>query len=111
MVGVFQLCEKYFSGLANFGRDLGKPNNRLDGFNLTKERTNSAVVMVPPVMQKARGFRSNLPVTRIRQLPPSVHMTAKLIYNRSRIVLLFFFGKPFSFIKYELLLICRSFPL
>ena len=82
------------------GRDLSQPDRSFNRLDLTKERTNAAEVVVPPVLEQPRRFRSHTPVIRVRQVAPLVNLVAKLIDDGRGIVLLLFGREPLSFVKY-----------
>ena len=56
------------------------------------------------MLEKPGGFRGNLPLTRIGQCPPRIHVASNLVDGRSRIVLLLLARKPFAFVEYDFLL-------
>lgn len=59
---------------------------------------------MPPMLEKSRGFRCDLPLARVREIPPSVHVAADLIDNRCRVILLFFCRAPTAFVEDEFFL-------
>src|SRR5437899_13048382 len=60
-----------------------------------------------PVFQKTGCFRRDL-LQVVWQSAPLVHLLAKFVNDRSRIVLLLLCRKPFPFVEYDLLLSGRS---
>ena len=69
-------------------RDLGQPNSRFDRLNLTKERTDAAKFVVPPMLKQARCFWRYTPVIRDWQTPPLVNLVANCIDNGRMVILL-----------------------
>ena len=88
VVGVGQVVEEALAGLADCGRDLGQPDGGLDRLDLAEERPDAAELVVPPVLEQAGGFGRDLPVVRVGQRPPLVHLLAHLVDDRSGVVLL-----------------------
>ena len=84
-------------------RDFGQPYRRLDCFNLTEERAETAEGVVSPVLKETGRLWCDLPQI-VWQLAPLINLLTKFIYDRRRIVLLLFCRKPFPFIEDNLLL-------
>ena len=53
---------------------LGEPDQRLDRLDLAEEGPDAAEAVVAPVPQQAGGLRRDLPVARLRQRAPPVHV-------------------------------------
>ena len=73
---------------------LGEPDQRLDRLDLAEEGPDAAEAVVAPVPQQAGGLRRDLPITRLRQRPPPVHVAAQLVDDGRRVVLLGLRGHP-----------------
>ena len=82
------MLKKALAHFPDLRRDFGQPDRRFDRLNLTKERTNAAEVVVPPVLKQARRLRSYAPVIRVGQTPPFVNLVADRIDDRGVVVLL-----------------------
>jgi hypothetical protein len=89
--------------LAGFGlrSDLGKPNHGFYRLHLAEKGSKAAEHVMAPVLKQTSRLRGDLTLIGIRQVTPRVHMTAHVIYDRSRIVLLLLYRKPLAFIKNE----------
>ena len=96
--------------VARLRRDLGQPDGGLDRLDLAEERTDAAELVMPPVLEEARRLRRHLPLVRIGQGTPRVHVAADLVDDRGRVVLLLLGRKPLAFVEYESLL-CRGLAL
>ena len=81
-----------------------KPDRGFDGFDLAKELSDTSTFAIAPMQKKPGGFRGNLPLARIGQCPPRVHVASDFVDGRSRIVLLLLARKPFAFVEYDFLL-------
>lgn len=85
-------------------RDLGQPDRRLDRLDLTEERPNAGERVVSPVLEQARRLRHHLPLVRVRQRPPGVHMAANLVDDRRWVVLLRGRREPLALVEHHLAL-------
>jgi len=99
------MIDELFAPASHTGGDFGQPNRGLSGFNLTEERSNATEFVMPPVLEQARGFRRYLPLTRILEIPPLVHLTAEFINDGSGVILLFRSREPFALVENECALI------
>ena len=68
--------------------DFGQPDRRLDRLDLAEERPDALKLVVPPVLEQARGLGRDLPVVRVRQRAPGVDVAAQLVDDRCGVVLL-----------------------
>src|SRR5690348_1933811 len=91
-------------------RNLDKPYSSFHGFHLTEEWTDATELVKPPVLEKPGRLRSHLPLIRVRQGTPRIHVAANFIDNRSRIVLLLLRRKPLAFIENDFLLCIDALP-
>ena len=82
-------------------RHLGQPNRGFDGFDLTKERTDAAEWVVPPVLEQARRFGADLPLGGVTQGPPRIHVLAHFIDVGGGIVLLFPGGEALPLVEHH----------
>lgn len=73
-----------------FGRNLGKPNRRLGGFDLAEERPNGFELVMPPVLQQALGNGGHTPIRRVVQAAPRGHVAADLVDDGEGVGLTFF---------------------
>ena len=89
------------------GGNLGQPDCGLNCLDLTEKRTDVSEFVMAPMLQKARGIRCDLPVVRIRQISPLIHLEAKLVDDGSLVILLLFGRNAFAFIENEVTLIPR----
>ena len=69
-------------------RNFRQPDDRLDRFDLTEKGADALKVMMPPVMQKARGRGCHALVVLARQCAPSRDTGANFIDDRGRVVFL-----------------------
>ena len=83
-------------------RDFGQPNRGFDGFDLTKERTDAAERVVPPMLEQARRFRADLPLGRFTQGSPCIHVLSHFIDDGGGIVLLFPGGEALPLVEHHL---------
>ena len=67
--------------------DLSQPDDRFNGFDLTKERADIVKLVMAPMLQQPRGFGSDL--RRRRQAAPLIDLLAYSINDRGDVVLLF----------------------
>ena len=88
VVGIGEMFEKPFASLPDLRSDLGQPDGRFDRLDLAEERADAAEFVVPPVLEEPRRLGSHVPVTRVRQPPPLVHLMANCVDDRGGVVLL-----------------------
>ena len=93
-VGRFEVVEERPLAPAPPRRDLREPDQRLDRLDLAEEGPDAAEAVVAPVAQQAGRLRGDLPVARIRQRPPPVHVAAQLVDDGRRVVPLGLRGDP-----------------
>ena len=110
LVGSGQVVEQSFAAL-EVRCDFGQPNRGFDGFHLTKEWADAAKRVVPPMLEQACRFRADLPLGRVGQGPPRIHVLAHFIDDGGRIVLLFLGGESLPLVKHHLGLLPGLFPL
>ena len=108
LVGVRQVVEQSLAALG-LGRDFGQPDGGFDGFHLAEERADAAELVVPPVLEQAGGFRGDLPLARIGQGTPSVHVAAHLVDDGGGIVLLLLGREALALVEDHLVLLARAF--
>lgn len=89
------------------GRDLGQPDGGFYCFNLAKKRADGVEVVVSPVLQQAGGFGRDLPVPRVRDLAPLVHMTTQLVNDGRGVVLLVFVREALFILEGQIPLLGR----
>ena len=73
--------------LTHARRNLGEPDDGFHGFDLAEKGSDTAELMVTPMLKQARSLRRHLPLVRVRDVSPLVNELAHLIDNR-RVVLL-----------------------
>jgi hypothetical protein len=83
-VGIGEVIEEALARVAGLGSHLCKPDGHLDGLDPAEERANAAKLVVPPVLEQAGRLRRNLPLARVRQGPPPVHLLADAIDDSGR---------------------------
>src|SRR5688572_1140444 len=66
--------------------DLGQPDHRLDGFDLTEERTHILEGVVPPMREQAGHRRRDAPVGLVLESAPAFDVGANPIDDRGRVV-------------------------
>ena len=71
---VVQVLEESPAGTLQLGGDLGKPDDGLDRFDLTEERSDVAESVVPPVLEQALRLGSHPPPVRVRLKAPVVDL-------------------------------------
>ncbi len=76
VVGIGQVFKKTFAHLARLGCHFSEPDGSLNRLDLTKERTDAAVCVVPPVLKQSRCLWGYAPVVGVRQASPLVHLLA-----------------------------------
>jgi hypothetical protein len=84
-----------------FRRDLGKPDHRLDGLDLTEKRADVLELVMPPMLEQPGGFRGNLPLVGIGQLTPVFDVMPDLVDDRGGIVFLLFGRETVPGVEYE----------
>ena len=89
LVGGCEVVEQAFAVLCA-GCNLGQPDGRFSRFDLAEKGPNTAETVVPPVLEQPCRLRRNLPLVRIREGAPRVHVVAYLVDDRGRVVLLRF---------------------
>ena len=93
-VGRVEVVEERLRAAARARRDLGDPDQGLDRLDLAEEGPDAAEVVAAPVPQEAGRLRGDLPVARVRQRPPPIHVAAQLVDDGGRVVLLGGRGNP-----------------
>ena len=88
LVCPLDVIPELLAALAEFRCDLGQPDRCLDGLDLTEERTNALKGMVPPVLEEAGRLGRDLPVVRVGELAPTLHVGTDFVDDRSGVVLL-----------------------
>src|SRR5271157_5311630 len=83
------------------GCDLGEPYCGFRRLHLTKERTDAAEFVMPPMLQEPSGFRRDPPLIGIGQATPRVHVSTDFIDDRGGVVLLLLGRKPLSLVEYK----------
>ena len=58
------------------GADLGQPDRGFHRLDLAEKRTDAAELVMPPVLQQARGFWCDAPVVGALDAAPLVHLLA-----------------------------------
>ena len=101
MACLFQMLQQIFFAFAQFGRDFGQPDKRLDGFDLTKERANGGKGMLSPMLQQARSLWCDAPITWVRNHAPLVHEIANEVDVAGGVVLLRAGGQSLAFVHDE----------
>jgi len=56
--------------------------------------------MIAPTLQQARGFRSDMPIRRIGQVAPAVHLLTDRI-DGGEVISLGFGREPFALVEYQ----------
>ena len=82
------MLDECFSSFFKFGRYLSQPNERFNSFQLTEKWASLAKIVMPPVLQENFCFRCNLPVSRIFQISPIIHLYPKIINDRRWVIFL-----------------------
>jgi len=75
---------------AHVRRDLGQPDDSLDGFDLAEEWSRSLEIVRTPVLQEPRGLGRDLPSLRIRPRPPFSDLSPQLFNPATELELLLF---------------------
>lgn len=86
-------------------RNLGQPDGDLHRFQLTEERPHAGKVVMPPVLQQAGGFRSDVPLGWVGNLPLEFDQAAQTVDLVAVLVLLSGGGQAFAFVQRERLLL------
>ena len=98
LVGALQVLPEFRVPLLA-ARDFGQPDDRLDGFDLAKERPDGLEIVVSPVVQQPGGRRGHVPVGWIGQIAPGRNVRTDFVDDRSRIV--FLLGRREAFLVAE----------
>src|ERR1700741_5028609 len=85
------------------GRHLGEPDRCLRRLYLAEERTDGTELVVTPVLEQPRRLWRDVP-HGLWQLSPLVYLSAKLIDDGCRIILLGCCGDPEPFVEDQRLL-------
>ena len=88
IVGIVEMFEDFLTPASRVWRYFGKPDRCLDCFDLAKKRAYAAKLMVPPVLEQPSGSSGYLPLVRIGQVAPTVHLLANVGDESCVIVLL-----------------------
>jgi hypothetical protein len=70
--------------------NLGQPDHRLNGFELTEEGPIVVELVRPPVLEQPSRLWRDRPVLRIRQLAPLTHILTQFVDDRDQRILLIF---------------------
>ena len=89
-VGRIEMIEKSAPLSAELRRNLGQPDDRLDGFDLTEEGPDIAETVMPPMLQELGGLRRDAPLARVRQPSPGINAATKVVDDVRQIILLTF---------------------
>jgi hypothetical protein len=81
--------------------DLGEPDRGLDRIDLAEERPQVLELMMPPMLQEARGRRRHLPLVRVRQVAPVFDIAPDLVDDRGRVVFLLRCREAMAAVEYE----------
>ena len=81
------------------GRHLGEPDRGFHRFYLTEEGTDFVERVMPPMLEQASRLRRDLPLPRIGQGAPRVHVTTHLVDDGRRVVLLFLRRQPLAVVE------------
>ena len=82
------MIEEALAGSARARRNFAEPYSGLYRFDLAEEGPNATEAVVPPVLEQARRFRSNLPLARVRQVAPAVNLLTNPVDDGRQVVLL-----------------------
>ena len=74
IISVSKVLKKALADLSNMRRHFSQPDSRFYRLNLAKEWANTFEFMMPPMLKQAHSFWSDVPVTGVGQVPPSVHL-------------------------------------
>jgi len=85
----------------HLGGDFGQPDRSFHRLDLAERTDDTAEGVVPPVLEKAGGFRGDQPLVGVGQRPPGVHVAAHIVDKRGGVVLLLLCREPFAFVEYE----------
>ena len=107
-VGIRQVLEEAFAGLADLGRDLGQPDGGLDGLDLAKEGADAAEGVMAPMLEETGRLGGDPPMIRVRVLAPAIHLLAKGVDDGGVIVALILGTQPHAFIERYLALLARA---
>ena len=88
---IVQVVNELLCGFAFARRHFGEPDGGFNRFNLAKERTHTAEVVMPPVLEQSCGFWGHAPIVGIGNGPPFVHLGTNAV-DDARVVLLLFCG-------------------
>ena len=86
-VNRFQQVDEFLAGLSNLRSDFRQPDDRFNGFDLTKERTQIREFVISPMVEQPRGIRCDLPIA-LRKLSPAIDIATNFIDGSGVIVLL-----------------------
>lgn len=103
-VGGRQMIQKILPLFTQLRGHFGQPNGCFNRLNLTEKGANTTEGVMPPVLEQAGRFRSDLPVRDIRKGAPGIDMAAQIVDDRDGVVPLFLGRKAESFIENQILL-------
>jgi hypothetical protein len=86
------VLQESLTGFADLRCDFGQPDGCFNGLDLAEEGANAAELVMPPVLEKPRGFGRDVPIVRIGDHPPLVHFLADGVDDRRMAVLLVLVG-------------------
>ena len=88
LVGRFEVIEKFPAALALMRGDFGEPDGSFDGFDLAEEGANAGKRVVSPVLEQAGRFGCDLPLVRVGEFAPLIHVPTDFVNDGVGIVLL-----------------------
>lgn len=100
IVGIGKMVQQALSSSLRLCR-FGQPNNGFHRLHLAEERTDTAKIVVSPMLEQASRLGSDLPLVWM-QSPPLVHMLAQFIDEWGGIILLRCGRNSFSFVEHHL---------
>ena len=106
-VRTFDMRPERLGALTELRRNLRQPDHCFDSLDLTEEGALALEGMMAPVLQKTRCLGCHLPIVRIGQVAPAIHIGADFIDNRCRVVLLLRARKALAFVEDHFLLAAR----
>ena len=95
LVGGFEVIEKFPAPLALVRGDFGEPDGGFDGFDLAEEGADAGKGVLAPVLEQAGGFGRDLPLVRVGEFAPLIHVPADFVDDGVGVVLLLSGGNAF----------------
>src|SRR6266446_1333246 len=85
---------------STFRCDLGQPDHRLDGLDLTEKRADVLELMIPPMLEQPGSLGGYLPLIRV-EVAPVFDIASDLVDDRGRVIFLLFGRKAVPAVEHE----------